>query len=209
MKLLVVLETIIVALGMAFLVFARAGFVASPVSYVVVSGHSMEPTFHTGDVVILARAGAYRKGEVIGYEVPKGGPGAGLVIIHRIVGGNAREGFIVRGDNKQFADPWRPRPRDIVGREQMMVPKVGLATTYIRSRLGLALIAGLITIVIALGGGGAPATATVRRTRLPERPYAGCHWRGGARPQTRSLRPQPPIPPAPAPQLRGRRMRRR
>jgi signal peptidase I len=208
MKPLVVLETAVVAVAVAFLVLGRAGFVNSPVSYVVVAGHSMEPTFHTGDVAILVRAGAYRKGEIIGYEVPKGGPGAGLIVIHRIVGGNAREGFIMRGDNKQFADPWRPRPRDIVGTERLMVPKIGLATRYVRSRLGLALLAGFITVAIALGGGGgAAAAAAVRRARVPKRPYAGYRWRGGTRPPAR--RSKPLVAPSPAREARSRPVRRR
>lgn len=208
MKPLVVVETVVVALVVAFLVFARAGFVSSPVSYAVVSGHSMEPTFRTGDVVLLVRSGRYRKGEVVGYEVPKGGPGAGLIIIHRIVGGNASEGFIMRGDNKQFADPWRPRPNDVVGTERAMVPKVGLATRYVRSRAGLAALAGLITVVIALGGGGGAAAATaVRRARLPKRPHAGYRWRGGTRAPARKSKPL--IAPAPANEVRARPVRRR
>jgi signal peptidase I len=208
MKPFVVVEAVVVALVVGFLVFARAGFVSTPVSYVIVSGHSMEPTFHTGDVALLVRSGRYRKGEVIGYEVPKGGPGAGLVIIHRIVGGNARAGFIVRGDNKQFADPWRPRPHDILGAERLLVPKVGLATRYVRSRAGLAALAGLITIVIALGGGGGAAAAgVVRRARLPKRPHAGYRWRGGTRAPSRKRKPL--VAPASASEVRSRAVRRR
>jgi signal peptidase len=208
MKPLVVVETVVVALVVAFLVLGRAGFVGSPVSYVVVSGHSMEPTFHTGDVVLLMRSAAYRKGEIVGYEVPKGGPGAGLIIIHRIVGGNAREGFIMRGDNKEFADPWRPRPRDIVGTERLMVPKVGLLSRYARSPLGLALLAGFITVAVALGGGGGAAAASaVRRARVPKRPHAGYRWRGGTRRPAR--RSKPLVAPSPAAEARGRPVRRR
>ena len=208
MKPLVVVESVVIALVVAFLVLGRAGFVDSPVSYVIVSGHSMEPTFHTGDVVLLTRAASYRKGEVIAYEVPKGGPGAGLIVIHRIVGGNAREGYIVRGDNKQFADPWRPRPRDVVGTEQLMVPKIGLVSRYIRSRAGLAALAGFITVAIALGGGGGAAAASaVRRARVPKRPYAGYGWRGGTRRPAR--RSKPLVAPAPAAEARGRAVRRR
>lgn len=148
----VAVETVALALVVGFLIFGRAGFVGSPLSYVVVSGHSMEPTFWTGDVVVLQREGSYRKGDVIGYAIPKGGPGAGLIIIHRIIGGNAREGYVMRGDNKPSPDPWRPRPADVVGRERLMVPKVGLIVRYVRSPMGFAALAGLMTLTIALGG---------------------------------------------------------
>lgn len=156
-RVLFVVEMVVIALGLAFLILGRAGFAGSPISYVVVSGHSMEPTFHTGDVVVLRRSSTYRKGEVIAYKVPAGGPGAGLIVIHRVVGGNAREGYLVQGDNKQFKDPWRPRPNDVVGRELAMVPKAGLAIGYVRSPLGFALVAALLTVTIALGGGDSPS----------------------------------------------------
>lgn len=163
----VVAETLVLGLGVAFLIFGRAGFVGSPVSYVVVAGHSMEPTLWTGDAVVLVRHHGYRKGEVIGYEVPKGGPGAGLIIIHRIVGGNAREGYVMQGDNKQHPDPWRPRPADVVGAEALMVPKIGLSIRYVRSPIGFAALAGVMTLTIALGG-GADEERRKRRTAAPE-----------------------------------------
>ncbi|MGZ4389838.1 MAG: signal peptidase I [Gaiellaceae bacterium] len=150
----VVVETVVLALVVGFLIFGRAGFVGSPVSYAVVSGHSMEPAFRTGDVAFLVRAGSYRKGDVIGYRIPKGGPGAGLIIIHRIIGGDAREGYVMQGDNKPSPDPWRPRPADVVGRERLLVPKIGLLVRYVRTPMGFAALAGLMTLTIALGGAG-------------------------------------------------------
>lgn len=153
----VAVETAVLVAAVAFLIFGRAGFVDSPISYVVVSGHSMQPTLWTGDVVVLQHERSYRKGEIVGYEIPKGGPGAGLIVIHRIVGGDARAGYIMRGDNKHSPDPWRPRPVDVVGRERVIVPKVGLAVRYVRSPLGFAVLAGVMTLTIALGG-AKPAT---------------------------------------------------
>jgi len=169
---LVVLETVVIALGIAALVLGRAGFIGSPISYVVVAGHSMQPTLHLGDVVVLGRASAYRKGEVIAYKVPAGGPGAGLMVIHRIVGGNARDGYVMRGDNKQFNDPWRPRPRDVVGRELFMVPKLGLAIRYVRSPLGFAALAGLLTMTLMLAGGGGAGDGRSRPRVRPLEPTA-------------------------------------
>ena len=165
MRKLVVLEAFVIAVGIAALVLGRAGFVGSPLSYVVVAGHSMQPTLHLGDVVVLGRSSSYRKGEVVAYKVPAGGPGAGLMVIHRIVGGNPRDGYVMRGDNKQFNDPWRPRPRDVVGRELFVVPKLGLAIRYVRSPLGFAALAGLLTMTIMLAGG-----AGDRRSRRRVRP---------------------------------------
>jgi signal peptidase len=161
---LLALEGSALALAVGFLVFARAGFVGSPISYVVVSGHSMEPTLHAGDVVVLQRTSNYRTGNVIAYDVPKGEPGAGLIVIHRIVGGRPDEGYVMKGDNKNASDPWRPRRSEIVGRERLLVPKIGLAIGYIRTPLGLAGLAGLLTLAIALCGQG-PGVANFRSGR--------------------------------------------
>lgn len=151
-RILVTVEAVVLALVAAFLILGRAGFVGGPFSYVVVSGHSMEPGLHTGDVVVLKRGPGYRRGEVIGYKVPKGGPGAGLIVIHRIIGGGPRDGYIMKGDNKTGPDPWRPQPSNVVGREILTVPEIGLWIAYLRTPLGIAALAGLITLSIALGG---------------------------------------------------------
>ena len=66
--------------------------------YVLVSGQSMEPRFHTGDLVLVEKHAGYHPGEVIAYRVPKGDPMAGAQVIHRIVGGGAQHGFVVRGE---------------------------------------------------------------------------------------------------------------
>jgi signal peptidase len=195
-RVLVVTEIVVIMLGIGFLIFGRAGFAGSPISYVVVSGHSMEPTFHTGDVVVLRSAARYHRGQVLGYTIPSGGPGAGLIVIHRVIGGDARSGYVMRGDNKRYADPWRPRPEDVVGHELFMIPKVGLAIRFIRSPIGYAAVAGLITVMIALGGGKAP-----ERERGGDGTEAGDvaprrRSRGAADERRSAAPPAPPSPPA-------------
>jgi signal peptidase I len=140
--------------AVAALVLLRPGSHLGVVSYVVVTGHSMEPTLHTGDAVVVLRASTYRRGDVVAYRIPAGGAGAGVLVIHRIVGGDPRHGFVLRGDNKTSNDPWRPRPHDVAGRLVVAVPKLGYVPAFVRSAGGLALVAGLITVAVALGGGG-------------------------------------------------------
>jgi signal peptidase len=152
LQLFLLVETLLLALGIALLLVARPGVSKLPFSYVVVSGHSMEPTFWTGDVVLLHRGSDYRRGDVIAYRVPAGGPGAGILVIHRIIGGDRRDGYLVRGDNKPFSDPWRPHPEDVVGRVAFHVPEVGAAVRYARSPLALSILAGLVAAAIAFGG---------------------------------------------------------
>ena len=98
-----------------WIMFLRPVSLGGPADYVIVSGHSMEPTFHTGDVVFAFEQHSYRRGEIVVYRVPAGEPAAGDRVIHRIVGGSADKGFVMKGDNKTGVDPWRPKAGDVVG----------------------------------------------------------------------------------------------
>src|SRR5437868_15530793 len=61
--------------------------------WVLVSGTSMLPHLHTGDLVLVEHQSGYHAGEVIASRVPKGPLGAGPVRIHRIAGGNGKTGW--------------------------------------------------------------------------------------------------------------------
>lgn len=127
--------------------------VRGPFAHTIVAGTSMEPTYGSGDLVLLHRQATYRTGDVVAYRVPDGEPGAGVLVIHRIIGGNARAGFLLRGDNKTSTDPWRPKQSEIVGHAVADVPRVGVAAMVFRTPLALALLGGFVTFAIAIGGG--------------------------------------------------------
>src|SRR4030081_1060064 len=110
-------------------------------AYVLVSGKSMLPRYHTGDLVVGEKQATYHRGQLIAYRVPKGDPLAGAQVIHRIVGGDAKHGFIVKGDNRTAADVWRPKPGDIVGAKALRIPNAIVILQFFRSPLFLALIA--------------------------------------------------------------------
>jgi signal peptidase I len=138
----------------ALVMLIRPGLLNAPIAHVVVAGQSMEPTLSSGDVVFVRRRPTYSIGDIVAYRVPKGEPGAGVIVIHRIVRGSAAKGYILRGDNKEGVDPWQPKPDSILGSSVFRVPSVGLVFYFMRSPLGLALFAGLITFLIALGAAG-------------------------------------------------------
>ena len=100
-------------------------------SWTMVVGHSMEPTMYPGDLVVT-RTAHYEIGDVVVYSIPDGTPGEGVMVIHRIVGGDAASGFITLGDNRDIRDPWRPRPADITGEAWRVIPKGGWV--LVRSR---------------------------------------------------------------------------
>ncbi|GEN79964.1 hypothetical protein AFE02nite_16980 [Actinotalea fermentans] len=97
----------------------------------IVSGHSMEPTYYTGDLVV-SRCGPVDVGDVIVYTPPDVG---GARVIHRIVDGNADDGWVVQGDNNDFLDPWNPKGDQILGSAVLHLPQVGKFASILLSPL--------------------------------------------------------------------------
>ena len=128
-------------------------------AYVLVSGKSMLPRYHTGDLVLVEKQPTYHVGDLIAYRVPKGDAMAGAQVIHRIVGGNAQDGFIVQGDNRSAPDVWRPKASDIVGAKALRIPNAVLILQFLRSPLFLALLAACFVFVRVLVPGGDEAEA--------------------------------------------------
>src|SRR5579884_1718426 len=88
------------ALVAALLWFCLPQSLGGRADWVLVSGTSMLPHLHTGDLVLVERRSSYHVGEVVAYRVPQGQVGAGHVVIHRIIGGNGRTGWTMKGDNR-------------------------------------------------------------------------------------------------------------
>jgi len=95
----------------------------------IVSGHSMEPTYYTGDLVV-ARCAKASVGDVVVYQ-PKDLGGAR--IIHRITGGDATTGWVMQGDNNASADPFNPAGSEVLGVAKIYLPKVGLVARGLTS----------------------------------------------------------------------------
>ena len=110
-------------------------------AWVLVSGTSMLPHLHTGDLVLVEHGSSYHVGEVVAYRVPEGQVGAGHVVIHRIVGGNGKTGWRMQGDNRTAADLWYPTNREVVGAEQLRIPHAWLVLRIFHMPLLLALFA--------------------------------------------------------------------
>lgn len=147
--LLVVAQLGIVA---ALLWFCLPQSLGGRAGWVVISGTSMLPHMHTGDLALVEKQSSYHVGEVIAYRVPKGQVGAGFEVIHRIIGGSPRTGWIVQGDNRTLPDLWRPKNSDIVGARLLWIPKAYLLLRFLHTPLLLGLLAGFgIFFKILLG----------------------------------------------------------
>ena len=142
---------------LAFLFWAqylRPQTLGGNAGYVLVSGKSMEPHYHTGDLVLVLRQPSYHVGDIVAYRVPQGDAMAGAQVIHRIIGGDGAHGFVVQGDNRTAPDVWRPKTSDVVGAKVLRVPNAVVLLQYLRSPILLGILAAAFVFVNVLSGGG-------------------------------------------------------
>ncbi|MEO7296594.1 MAG: signal peptidase I [Candidatus Limnocylindria bacterium] len=138
-------------LAIGWLVVLRPASLGGPATYVVIRGDSMEPTYATGDLVIVQAAATYAVGDVVAYRVPDGDIGEGLVVVHRIAGGSGADGYTLRGDNNPALDPWTPRDTDVAGRVWLHVPNLGRLIAFVHQpviagALGAAIMVAFIVL---------------------------------------------------------------
>ena len=130
-------------LGAFLFVAWPAGF-GGATNYTIVSGHSMDTTYATGDLIIGRARSSYKVGDVITYEVPKDQPGAGHRVVHRIVGGSDATGWITKGDNNEQTDFWRPRNDDVISATVVQIPKLGHVLFFLTSPMAWAMFGALV-----------------------------------------------------------------
>lgn len=138
----------------AWALLLRPGGLGGPGAYVLVRGTSMLPTLRSGELAILHRASDYQVGDIVAYRIPATDLGAGLVVIHRIVGGSASDGFVTKGDNANGPDIWRPTTEDIIGKLWLTVPHALDVLFFLRSPLFAATGASLWAVLLVLGAAG-------------------------------------------------------
>lgn len=115
-----------------------------PATFAVVDGRSMEPTYHFGDLVVARTQDSYGIGDVVVFPSTNG-----KVIIHRIVSGNADDGWTTRGDNNDRDDAWVLPNEGILGAEWFVVPEVGHSLLWTQRHPWL-FAGGVGTVVLAL-----------------------------------------------------------
>lgn len=154
MSLARILSSLLLALAVGgWLVVLRPVNLGGPAGYLWVSGVSMLPTLQSGDLVVTQRQDRYAIGDVLAYHVPRGQPGAGAIVIHRLVGGSPSTGYTMKGDNKNLPDEWHPRQSDVVGKLWITLPGGAKYIQVLRSPTVFApLVAALVVVLILLGG---------------------------------------------------------
>lgn len=124
----------------AWIVFAPLQM-GGQAAYVIVTGNSMEPGFHLGDLVIVRQASVYQVGDIVTYRNAE----LRSYVFHRIIALELGR-FILKGDNNTWIDSYRPTQEELVGKLWIQLPGIGKAVQWLRLRTNVALMAA------ALGG---------------------------------------------------------
>src|SRR5436190_22579312 len=150
-------------LGVAWVAFAPTRF-GGQAAYVIVSGISMEPNFHRGDLAILRLENDYAIGDVVTYRHPTIGP-----VIHRIIG---RDGdrFVFKGDNNSWIDEYHPTQDELIGKLWIHLSAAGALVEQLRIPRNMAALVAVMGVMVMTTGtrsvGRRPHRQSFRRSAL-------------------------------------------
>jgi len=97
-----------------------------PVTYAVVSGHSMEPSLYTGDLVMVRKQNSYAIGDTVLTNVMGG------MVIHKIVWLSATS-VKTQGINNDFVDTWTLPKSAILGKQVFVFKQLGTYLLTLRT----------------------------------------------------------------------------
>lgn len=132
---------VLALLGLWFLTLAPTT-VGGKAGYTEVSGHSMDGTYRTGDLIVTRAQDTYEVGDIVVFRA------SGGQVIHRIISGNGTKGYTTQGDNNPDPDPWHPTDGDVLGKSWIRLEgKAWIAHLPDNPRfVGIA--AGMFTLVV-------------------------------------------------------------
>jgi signal peptidase I len=126
----------------AFWLFLAPPKIGGRSTYVITSGISMEPSFHTGDLAIVRPEAHYRVGEVVAYHSSL----LHVVVLHRIIAiHGARYDF--KGDHNHFVDPTHPTRSQLIGALWVHIPHGGAVFHTLHSPVMAAVLCGLVALL--------------------------------------------------------------
>ena len=148
-------STVATYLFAALLLTFSAASVTGYVKARVVLTNSMEPTINPGDIVITANSNRVvpQIGSIIAYQARQFNGTPVGVFTHRIIGGNALDGWMMKGDNNPSPDIQKPKGADILGTVILTIPKLGLLFNRRLLFTLIPLLVGLWFVIDTLKGG--------------------------------------------------------
>jgi signal peptidase len=139
------------ALAIVLMSFSVLSFSGTVKARVVLTG-SMIPTINPGDIILTtpAKNVSPKVGSIVAYVGRRFDGTAVGVFSHRIIGGDATSGFIVKGDHNPTPDTQRPKIPDITGVVIFVIPIIGRFLTPKALMITVPLVFGLWLIFDAL-----------------------------------------------------------
>lgn len=139
------------ALAIVLMTFSVLSFSGVVKARVVLTG-SMAPTINPGDIILTtpAKNVTPKIGNIVAYVGRRFDGTAVGVFSHRIIGGDATTGFIVKGDHNPSPDTQHPKIPDITGVVIFIIPVIGRFLTPKALMITVPLIFGLWLIFDAL-----------------------------------------------------------
>jgi signal peptidase I len=142
----------LIAGGLGLIALACLWYSFAPVAlggsttYVVTDGISMQPRFHSGDLVLVRGQSDYRVGQLVAYHSNV----FHTIVFHRII---ARDGsrYVFKGDNNNFVDFEHPAQSQLIGALWMHIPGAGARLKSVRSPALIALLFTAATLLLAGG----------------------------------------------------------
>jgi signal peptidase I len=142
----IVLTGMLVALAAVGWHYFAPSNIGGGTRYVVTSGISMQPHFHTGDLAIVRPASNYKVGEIVAYHSTL----LHVTVLHRII---ARHGnrYVFKGDNNNFIDPVQPTRSELLGKLWLHIPHGGVFFKALHAPMVAAVIAALLGMFVLFG----------------------------------------------------------
>jgi signal peptidase I len=173
---------LLVLLGAAWVIFAPTRF-GGQAAYVIISGISMEPSFHRGDLAILRVEDDYAIGDVVTYLHPTIGP-----VIHRII---KRDGsrFVFKGDNNSWIDEYHPTQDELIGKLWIHLPAAGVLVEQLRIPRNMAALVAVMGVMV-MTTGTRSVNRRPRRQSFPRSALLNVRFVVGGRAIERAKRPR-------------------
>ena len=149
-----ILCTLIAAVGSAI--------TKEPVLLTVIRSNSMSPVWERGDMVIiknLKEKDVVHNGDIIFFETEEGSLAEKGWIAHRIVSGNASQGFITQGDANKTTDQqdgsgpiereWIAASALKIGQTPIVIPKLGYLSLWMEEYQSNSFLLPVISLILA------------------------------------------------------------
>ncbi|MHB8059960.1 MAG: signal peptidase I [Gaiellaceae bacterium] len=156
----IVLGTLALALVVLGWLFFAPTQIGGSTSYMIIRGISMNPSIHSGDLVIVRERSSYSVNTVVAYRDTLDKQN----VLHRIVAVKG-DSYTFKGDNNPKPDPFQPAKAQLIGEKWIQIPYAGRALEWVQVPTNAAILA--IAVILLTAGGGA---ATQRKRRRKSGP---------------------------------------